>query len=86
MAVSRPIELAAGRPRRRLTVTNTSSRVVRVSSHYPFWRTNPRLVFDRDAARGYRLDLPAGTSVRLAPGETIEVELVRYAGLGGTDG
>jgi urease beta subunit len=80
------IELAAGRPRKRLTVTNTSSRVIRVSSHYPFWHTNPRLAFDRDAARGYRLDLPAGTSSRFGPGETIEVELVRYGGRGGTDG
>lgn len=84
--MSERIELAAGRPRRRLTVTNTSSRVIRVSSHYPFWRTNPRLSFDREAARGYRLDVPAGASVRFAPGATIEVELVHYGGRGGADG
>jgi urease beta subunit len=84
--VTQRIELAAGRPRRRLTVTNTSSRVIRVSSHYPFWRTNSRLAFDRQAARGYRLDVPAGSSVRFAPGETIEVELVRYGGRQGADG
>ena len=54
------LELAAGRPRIRLTVTNTSDRPVRVSSHYPFWRANRRLAFDRVAATGYRLDLPAG--------------------------
>jgi urease beta subunit len=80
------VELAADRERLRLTVTNTSRHVVRVSSHYPFWRTNPRLTFDREAAQGFRLDVPAGTSVRFAPGQTIEVVLVRYAGAGGTDG
>lgn len=78
------IELAPGRPRIRLSVTNTSSRPIRVSSHYPFWRANPRLVFDREAARGYRLDIPAGTSVRWGPGETREVVLVAYAGEGGS--
>lgn len=75
------VELAAGRPRIRLTVTNTSTRPVRVSSHYPFWRANRRLAFDRVAATGYRLDLPAGDSVRFGPGETREVELVAYGGL-----
>ena len=80
------IELAAGRERIRLTVTNTSHRVVRVSSHYPFWRTNPRLAFDRAAARGFRLDIPAGTSVRFGQGETRIVDLVRYAGHAGADG
>lgn len=74
------IELAAGRERRSLTVRNTSGRPVRVSSHYPFWRTNPALEFDRDAARGFRLDIPAGDTVRLGPGETREVDLVAYAG------
>ena len=80
------IELAAGRPRMRLSVTNTSIRVIRVSSHYPFWRTNHRLVFDRESARGFRLDVPSGTSVRFAPGATIEVELVRYGGREGAGG
>jgi urease beta subunit len=74
------VELAAGRPRIRLTVTNTSARPVRVSSHYPFWRANRRLAFDRVAATGFRLDLPAGESLRWGPGETREVELVAYAG------
>ncbi len=78
------IELAPGRPRITLTVTNTSSRPVRVSSHYPFWRANERLVFDREAARGYRLDVPAGSSVRWGPGETREVTLVAYGGTGGS--
>jgi len=77
------ISLNAGRPRLRLTVKNTSRRIVRVSSHFPFWRSNHRLHFDRDAARGYHLDIPAGSTVRWAPGETREVELVRFAGTGG---
>ena len=72
--------LAAGRERRSVTVTNRSQRPVRVSSHYPFWRVNARLEFDREAARGFRLDVPAGSSVRWAPGEIREVGLVAYAG------
>ena len=80
------IQLAAGRPRIRLPVTSTSTRIIRVSSHYPFWRTNPRLTFDRETARGYRLDLPAGATMRFAPGATIEVQLVRYGGREGADG
>ena len=63
-----------------LTVANTGNHVVRVSSHYPFHRVNPRLQFDRDRARGYRLDLPAGSTLRWGPGETREVNLVRYGG------
>jgi len=80
------IELAPGRDRIRLEVTNTSTHVVRVSSHYPIWRTNRRLSFDREAARGFRLDVPAGSSIRFAPAETREVTLVRYGGRGGSDG
>lgn len=64
------------RPRLSLRVTNRSARPVRVSSHYPFWQTNPRLDFDRAAARGYRLDLPAGSSMRWAPGEVRQIGLV----------
>jgi len=59
-------------------VRNTSRRVVRVSSHYPFHRVNRRLVFDRAAAEGFRLDLPAGAWVGWAPGETRAVRLVPY--------
>ncbi len=66
--------------RRILEVRNTSSRVVRVSSHYPFDRVNARLAFDRDAARGYRLDLDAGSTERWGPGETRTVTLVALAG------
>jgi urease beta subunit len=86
VGVTDPIELAPGRERISLSVTNTSDRSVRVSSHYPFWRTNSRLVFDRDIARGFRLDIPAGASLRFGPGETREVTLVRYGGRGGVDG
>lgn len=74
----------AGRDRRTLSVRNDSRRSVRVSSHYPFERVNPRLSFDRAAAAGFHLDLPAGASERWAPGETREVVLVRFRGdLGG---
>jgi urease subunit gamma/beta len=68
------------RERRTLAVRNESRRVVRVSSHFPFERVNPRLVFDRPAAAGFRLDLPAGAWVRWGPGEEHEVTLVRYGG------
>ena len=77
------IALSEGRPRMRLTVENTSRRIVRVSSHFPFWRSNHRLQFDRDAARGYHLDIPAGSTERWGPGETREVDLARFAGAGG---
>lgn len=75
-----PIQLAPDRERLSLRVENSSRRVVRVSSHYPFERTNPRLVFDRRLAAGFRLDIPAGESLRWAPGEVREVDLVRYGG------
>jgi urease beta subunit len=71
-----------GRERRRLTVRNGGRRPVRISSHFPFWQVNPSLEFDRNAARGFRLDLPAGDSTRWAPGEEREVELVAYGGAG----
>lgn len=71
--------------RRRITlrVTNTSERPVRVSSHFPFDEVNARLAFDRDAARGFRLDLPAGDSLRWGPSETRDVDLVRFGGTAG---
>jgi urease subunit gamma/beta len=70
------------RDRRTLLVRNTSRRVVRVSSHYPFERVNRRLEFDRAAAVGYRLDLPAGSTERWSPGETRAVTLVAFTGDG----
>jgi urease subunit gamma/beta len=72
------VPLVPDRERRALTVTNEGERPIRVSSHFPFWQTNPNLRFDRDAADGFRLDLPAGDSMRWAPGETKEVSLVAY--------
>lgn len=74
------VPLVPERRRIRLEVANTSARPVRISSHYPFWQTNRKLSFDRDAATGFRLDLPAGDSLRWAPGETKVVDLVAYGG------
>ena len=65
-----------------LTVANTGDRPVQVGSHYHFYETNPGLDFDSEAARGFRLDIPAGTAVRFEPGQTREVNLVKYAGSG----
>ncbi len=70
------IELNAGRPTLELKVTNTGDRPIQVGSHYPFIETNRALTFDRAAAAGFRLDLPAGTAVRFEPGETKQVRLV----------
>jgi urease subunit beta len=74
------IELTPGRARVTLTVENTGDRPIGVGSHYHFAATNPALAFDRRAARGYRLDVPAGTSVRFEPGVSREVSLVALAG------
>ncbi len=69
-----------------LEVRSESMRVIRVSSHYPFHRVNPRLVFDRAVTEGYRLDLPAGASMRWGPGETHSVRLIRFGGEAGEAG
>ncbi|WP_210397511.1 urease subunit beta [Motiliproteus sediminis] len=74
------IELNAGRPTQTLKVANTGDRPIQVGSHYHFFETNPALSFDRDAARGWRLNIAAGTAVRFEPGQTRTVELVPYAG------
>jgi urease subunit beta len=74
------VELNPGRPRTRLTVVNTGDRPVQVGSHYHFAQANDALAFDRAAARGQRLDVPAGTAVRFEPGITREVSLVPLAG------
>jgi urease subunit gamma/beta len=79
------VALVPDRRRITLTVTNASERPVRVSSHYPFMETNAKLAFDRAAARGFRLDLPAGDSIRWDPGETKDVDLVGFGGEGGSD-
>ncbi len=74
------IELNAGRRRIALTVRNAGDRPIQVGSHYHFGETNAALEFDRDAARGFRLDIASGTAVRFEPGQSRTVELVEYAG------
>ena len=74
------IELNAGRPTVTLTVANTGDRPIQVGSHYHFYETNPALSFDRDRARGLRLDIPAGTAVRFEPGQARDVRLVPFGG------
>ncbi len=74
------IEINAGRPRQTLEVANTGDRPIQVGSHYHFYETNPALTFEREATRGWRLDIPAGTAVRFEPGQTRSVTLVPYAG------
>lgn len=74
------IELNAGAATVTLTVANTGDRPVQVGSHYHFFETNDALDFDRAKARGFRLDIPAGTAVRFEPGQSREVTLVPIAG------
>ena len=74
------IELNAGRTTVTLTVANTGDRPIQVGSHYHFFETNPALKFEREKARGMRLDIAAGTAVRFEPGQTREVKLVALAG------
>jgi urease subunit beta len=80
--ISQPgdIELNAGRETVTLTVANTGDRPIQVGSHYHFLETNPALKFEREKARGMRLDIAAGTAVRFEPGQTREVRLVALAG------
>lgn len=74
------IELNKDRKTISIRVANTGDRPVQVGSHYHFYETNSALQFDRQATRGYRLNIPAGTAVRFEPGQEREVELVAYAG------
>lgn len=76
-----PVPINADRPVTTLTVTNTADRPVQVGSHYHFAEANPGLAFDRTAAWGMRLAVPAGTAVRFEPGLTREVDLVPLTGL-----
>jgi urease subunit beta len=75
------IELNAGRATLTLSVENTGDRPIQVGSHYHFFETNTSLRFDRERARGYRLNIPAGTAVRFEPGQARSVTLVAYGGL-----
>jgi len=74
------IEINPGRPTVTLTVANTGDRPIQIGSHYHFYETNTALAFDRARARGFRLDIPAGTATRFEPGQSREVRLVAYAG------
>jgi len=74
------IELNSGRQTLTLVVANTGDRPVQVGSHYHFFETNAALDFDRAAARGFRLDIAAGTAVRFEPGQSRTVQLVALAG------
>jgi urease beta subunit len=74
------VEINAGRPLTRLRVENAGDRPVQVGSHYHFAEANTALRFDRGAARGRHLDIPAGTAVRFEPGIVLDVDLVPFAG------
>ncbi|MGB5671222.1 MAG: urease subunit beta [Sedimenticolaceae bacterium] len=80
IAAEGEIELNVGREKVTLTVANTGDRPIQVGSHYHFYETNEALSFERARARGFRLDIAAGTAVRFEPGQTREVGLVAYAG------
>ena len=74
------IALNAGRYTIKLKVANSGDRPIQVGSHYHFYETNDALLFDRDAARGFRLNIAAGTAVRFEPGQSRTVELVEFGG------
>jgi urease beta subunit len=80
IAADGDIELNAGQTAVTLHVANTGDRPIQVGSHYHFFETNPALAFDRDVARGMRLDIAAGTAVRFEPGQAREVQLVPFGG------
>jgi urease beta subunit len=86
IAADGEIELNPGRERVSLRVENTGDRPIQVGSHFHFADTNAALSFDRAAATGFRLDVPAGTGVRFEPGIAREVTLVRLAGAGRVPG
>ncbi len=74
------IEINAACETTALTVANTGDRPIQVGSHYHFYETNPALDFDRDASRGMRLNIPAGTAIRFEPGQSRDIELVPFGG------
>ena len=80
IAVAGEIELNAGLDTTTIEVANTGDRPIQVGSHYHFFETNAGLSFDRDKARGMRLDIAAGTAVRFEPGQTREVRLIPFGG------
>ncbi|MGB3492565.1 MAG: urease subunit beta [Elainellaceae cyanobacterium] len=74
------IELNAGRPTLTLAIANTGDRPIQVGSHFHFYEVNEALTFERESAKGMRLDIPAGTAVRFEPGDQREVTLVPFVG------
>jgi urease subunit beta len=80
IAMDGELTLNAGRDTRRITVANTGDRPIQVGSHYHFFETNGALQFERERARGYRLNIAAGTAIRFEPGQQRDVELVALAG------
>ncbi|CAN5881248.1 hypothetical protein BH11VER1_BH11VER1_31220 [soil metagenome] len=74
------LPLNAGLATKKLIVSNTGDRPIQVGSHFHFYEVNTALTFDREAALGFRLNIPAGTAVRFEPGDTREVEVVAFAG------
>lgn len=78
--VAGEIELNAGRPTVTITVANTGDRPIQIGSHYHFYEVNDALQFEREQARGFRLNIASGTAVRFEPGQHRTVELVEYAG------
>ena len=80
IAAAGEIELNPGRETRSLEVSNSGDRPIQVGSHYHFYEVNSALRFEREQARGFRLNIPAGTAVRFEPGQSRSVELVAYAG------
>jgi len=80
LAAAGDIELNVGRETRRMTVANTGDRPIQVGSHYHFYETNRALKFERESARGFRLNIPAGTATRFEPGQQRDIELVALAG------
>jgi urease subunit beta len=80
IAAAGEIELNVGAPTVTIEVSNSGDRPVQVGSHYHFFETNNGLLFDRDKARGMRLDIPAGTAVRFEPGQTRSVTLIPLSG------
>ena len=80
IAMDGELTLNAGRDTRRITVANTGDRPIQVGSHYHFFETNGALQFERERARGYRLNIAAGTAIRFEPGQQRDVELVALSG------
>jgi len=80
VALDGELLINAGRDTRRITVANSGDRPIQVGSHYHFYETNGALQFERERARGYRLNIAAGTAIRFEPGQQRDVELVALAG------